>query len=238
MTFTGAWRQKQMTADAYERLHTAGADHVRDSTDPNPSWELPGDLTTGVPEFMEDSEHPDIGWLVIDTQGVSSDVTDYQSHDAADSPRVAPDEGASRQGAYASPVMQSYDERYLSTRFEGLATSPVSDESRRRGMNADALNNPEGFRLGWVEQSLIDRKFYQGERVHDRRLVSPNTAYSGTGQPMQPVPFGNPFASFARIITSANQKPLLRRQPPTIDETIVTDGSEDTYDAYPDWVAG
>lgn len=238
MAFTGAWRQRAMTVDPYEKLHTAGSDHIRDATDPNPTWEAPGDLASGVPDFVEDSEHPDMYWLVADTPGVYIDVTDYESHEAPDSPMVAPDQGASRQGAYGPPVMQSHDERYLSTRFEGLSTSPVSDEARRRGLNADPLNNPEGFRWGWVEQYTVDRKFYQGERVHDRRLNLPNTAFEDTGQPAQPGSFGNPFASLARIITSVNQKPMIRRQPPTIDETIVTDGSEDTYEAYPDWVAG
>lgn len=239
MAFTGAWRQRAMSPDPYEKLHTAGADHVRDSTDPNPTWELSGDLTTGVPEFIEDSDHPDISWLVIDTAGVTYDMTDYQSHEAPDSPRVAPDEGASRQRGYGPPVLQSHDTRYLAPRFEGLATAPVNNIANQRGLNADPVNNPEGFRFGWVEQYWVDRKFYEGERVHDRRLLTPNTAYVDTGQPSQPVPFGNPFASLARIITSANQRPMIRRQPPTIDETIVTDGSDDTYaNDYPEWVTG
>lgn len=239
MAFTGAWRQRAMSVDPYEKLHTAGSDHVRDAMDPNPVWESPGDLSSGVPAFIEDSEHPHIDWLVADTGGVYVDVTDYESHEAPDSPMVAPDEGASRQRGYAPPVMQSHDERYLSTRFEGLSTSPVNNIANQRGLNADPVNNPEGFRYGWVEQHTVDRKLYVGERVHDRRLNLPNTVYIDTGQPAQPVTFGNPFASLARIITSANQKPLIRRQPPTIDETIVSDGSEDTYaDTYPDWVAG
>lgn len=238
MAFTGAWRAKQFSVDPLEKLHTAGADHVSDATDPNPTWDAPGDLDQ-VPEYVSGDypENPD--WLYADTSGVVVDVTDYQSHDAPDSPMTAPDEGASREGVFAPPVLQSHDERYLGTRFEGLATSPVSDAALRRGLNADPLNNPEGFRYGWVSQTFVDRKMYDPERIHDRRLITPNTASVVADQPGQPVPWGNPFSGLARAITSVSQKPMIRREPPPIDQSEVSDGTEDLYDAHEtDWVAG
>lgn len=238
MAFTGAWRQKQFSVDPYEKLHTAGADHVKDASDPNPTWDAPGDLSEGLPEFISGDypENPD--WLFADTPGVVLDITDYQSHDAPRSPMTAPDEGASRENNFEPPLLQAHDERYLSTRFEGLATSPVSDAALRRGLNADPLNNPDGFRLGWVEQTFVDRKMYDPERVHDRRLNQVNTADVVMDQPAQPVPWGSPFAGLARAMTTISQRPMIRREPPPIDESVTTDGSEDTYDAYPEWVAG
>lgn len=237
MSFTGAWRAKQFYVDPYERLHTAGVDHVRDTSDPNPTWDAPGDLTGGLPEYL--TEFPDADWLHADTPGVVMDMTPAHDHDVqGTSAMTAPDQGASRENNFTAPVLQASDERYLSARFEGIATSPVSDAALRRGFNADPINNPEGFRLGWVEQSFVDRKMYDPTRVHDRRLLTPNTAEVVHDQPGQPVPFGNPFAAMARALTTVNQKPMIRREPPPIDESIVTDGSDQGYDAYTDWVAG
>ncbi len=238
MTFTGAWRARQFSVDPYERLHTAGADHVADSKDPNPTWIAPGDLDQ-VPEYVSGDYPEDPDWLFADTPGVWVDATNYESHEAPDSPMVAPDEGAARQAGFAPPVLQSYDERYLGVRFEGIDKSPVNDAQLRRGLNADPINNPEGFRLGWVEQNFVDRKMYDPERIHDRRLNLPNTADVVANQPGQPVPFGNPFAGLARAITSVSQRPMIRREPPPIDESVVDDGSENTYDATEtDWVVG
>ena len=236
MTFTGAWRARQFTTDPPERLHTAGADHVKDMGDPNPTWNTPGDLDQ-VPEYVSE-DYPEDAWLFADTTGVAIDMTDYQSHYAPHSPMTAPDEGASREAMYEPPVLQSHDERYLHTRFEGLTSSPVPTEALRRGLNGDPLNNPEGFRAGYVDQDWVDRKMYDPERVHDRRLNLPNTADIVADQPGQPVPWGNPFAGMARAITNVNQSPMIRREPPPISESVTTDGSEDVYDAYPEWVAG
>ena len=237
MAFTGAWRARQFSVDPYEKLHTAGADHVADARDPNPVWVAPGDLAQ-VPGYISE-DYPEPEFLFADTPGVWIDQTDYESHDAPASPMVAPDEGAALEALFEPPVLQASDERYLSARFEGLDTSPVSDAALRRGLNADPINNPDGFRRGWVQQTFVDRKMRDPERIHDRRLNLPNTADLVADQPGQPVPFGNPFSALARAITSVSQKPMIRREPPPIDESVVTDGSEDTYDATEtQWVAG
>lgn len=238
MTFTGAWRARQFTVDPPERLHTAGADHVADSGDPNPTWNAPGNLDQ-VPEYVSD-DYPEQMWLYADTPGVTLDTTDYTSHDAPRSAITAPDQGADDQALFEPPLLQSHDERYLHSRFEGLGESPVPTEALRRGLNGDPINNPDGFRRGYVDQNFVDRKMYDPVRVHDRRLNLPNTADIVHDQPGQPVPWGNPFPGLARAITTVNQRPMIRREPPPISESVTTDGSEDTYDAatYPDWVAG
>ncbi len=237
MGFTGGWRARQFYVDPPEALHTAAPEHGdRDTPDPNPVWDAPGDLDQ-VPEYA--SQNPDEPWFYAETGGVQFDSTSGADHDVVgESAMDARDEGASRQRNFVAPVLQSHDERYLSPRFEGLATSPVPDAALRRGLNADPINNPDGFRLGWVMQTFVDRKMYDPERVHDRRLLTPNTAYAETNQPGQPVTFGNPFASMARAITNIAQKPMIRREPPPIDESELTDGADQPYDDYPDWVAG
>lgn len=235
MTFTGAWRARNFSVDPYERLHTAGADHVADAQDPNPTWETPGELDQ-TPVWVAD--YPENDFLFAETAGITLDNTDYQSHDAPPSARTAVDQGAATDALFEPPLLQAHDERYLSSRFEGIGESPVATEALRRGLNGDPLNNPEGFRRGYVDQNFVDRKLYDPVRIHDRRLNLPNTADVVTDQPGQPVPWGNPFNGLARAITNVNQKPMIRRQPQPIDVSEVSDGSEDVYDAYPDWVAG
>lgn len=238
MAFTGGWRARQFSVDPYEKLHTAGSDHVADSKDPNPTWIAPGDLDQ-VPTYLDDYPETDYFYFA-ETTGITFDNTDYESHETtSDSAITATDQGAAREALFEPPLLQAHDERYLSARFEGVATSPVPDVALRRGLNADPVNNPEGFRLGWVEQNWVDRKMYDPERIHDRRLNLVNTADVDQNQPGQPVPFGNPFASLARAITTVAQKPMIRREPPPISESVVTDGSEDMYDATEtDWVVG
>lgn len=238
MAFTGGWRARQFVVDPYEKLHTAGSDHTADSKDPNPTWNVPGDLDQ-VPAYMSE-DYPDPDYFFADTHGVTLDNTDYESHETTgDSAMTATDQGAAREALYEPPVLQAHDERYMSARFEGVATSAVSDAALRRGLNADPINNPEGFRLGWVEQNWVDRKMYDPERIHDRRLNLVNTADVVANQPGQPVPWGNPFSGLARAITNVTQKPMIRREPPPLSESVVTDGSEDTYDANEtDWVVG
>jgi hypothetical protein len=87
---------------------------------------------------------------------------------------------------------------------------------------------------------VVDRKMYDAERMTDERLITANTA---TGIDDQPVPanpgaYNTPFSSLARILTTVNQKPMMRRQPPAMDQSVITDGAEDLYDAESDWVIG
>lgn len=238
MAFSGGWSRRHFYSEPiYDKLHVVGPEHSdRETADPNPVWDAPGDLDV-TPEYM--SEYPDADWLWADTPGVSIDMTP-DSHDTYGGTVLnAPDQGAAREATYAAPQVQEYRERYLAYRFEDIAESPVSDASLRRGLTADPLNNPDGFRRGWVEQNTVDRKFMIGERFHDRRLNTVNTATVGEDGPPVPSTSGNPFRAMARAITDVAQKPMIRREPPPPDVDIVSDGSEDLYaDENPNWVVG
>lgn len=235
--FTGGWTRRKTYAEPLsDKLHVVGMEHAdRSTADPNPVWDAPGNLDQ-TPEWMAD--YPDADWLHADTPGVALDMTPDTHDTYAGSAMTAPDQGASRERNYEPPVVQEYRERYLAERFEGLAESTVSNDALRRGLNADPINNPQGFRRGWVEQTFVDRKFMIGERFHDRRLVQVNTAYDGGDGPPVESTSGNPFRVLARAITNVAQKPMIRREPVPVDTSEVTDGSEDTYDAYDNWVAG
>lgn len=237
MGWMGGWGA-QFYTDPVERLHVADPSHSdRNTEDPNPVWDAPVDFAELTPAYIDDV--PEMDWLVTDAPGIVLDMTSDDSHEAASSAITAPNEGAARQAVFAPPVFQAWDERYESRRFQGLDKSPVSDASLRRGLNADPINNPEGFRLGYVDQTFVDRKLYDPERVHDRRLLQPNLPATEVNQP---VPEGansytSPFTSLARAITTVNQRPQVRRQPPAIDESILSDGTDEGYSSMPDWVA-
>lgn len=159
------------------------------------------------------------------------------------------DYGSSRKSNYDTPPFQAADERYLSWRFDGFGPVelPALAGGGQRGLNSYAVNNPplesyggQGYRFGWVEQFAVDRKMYDPTRVNDERLIQPNTATEIDNQPVpgDPGPYNVPFNSLARILTTVNQKPMMRRQPPAMDQSIMTDGTDDVYDSDNDWVIG
>lgn len=158
------------------------------------------------------------------------------------------DQGATRRTTYAPPPLQFASEEYGGARFDGFGPVPVSDDARRRGLNGDEVNNPplesyqgRGYRWGWVEQQWVDRKFFVGERVHDARVVMSNLATVADDQPppAKGNPYTSPFRSLAKGVTRTWQTPMQRREPPTISESIVVDGSEAAPSPIVgDWVVG
>lgn len=252
--FGSAWREKAFYTDPDERLHVADPAHSQVTGDPNPIWNTPADIND-QPDYLYD-EDAVVGDFVSDATGMVFDTTPY-NHSEGGEFGVTPgdvataqsnasvagrDFGASRQDNYAAPILQDSTTRYISPRFEGLEGTSVAPVALVRGLNSDPANNPEGFRRGWVEQTFTDRRMYDPERTHDRRLLTPNTAYVETDQAAIPGTSGSPFSTLARSITNVNQRPMLRREPVSMSQSIETDGSEQPeymYDAQPsDWVAG
>lgn len=161
----------------------------------------------------------------------------------------ATDYGAARAHVYDTPPFQAADERYLAERVEGFGPIelPALAGGGQRGLNSYAVNNPglesyggRGFRFGFTEMFAVDRKMYDPERVHDERLILANTAQEIDDQPVpgNAGPYNGPFSSLARILTTVNQRPMMRRQPPAIDQSIMADGADDVYDASSEWVIG
>jgi hypothetical protein len=159
------------------------------------------------------------------------------------------DYGAARKHVYDTPPFQATDERYLGWYEEGFGPVelPALAGGGQRGLNSYGVNNPgmdsyggHGYRFGWTEKMAVDRKMYDPVRINDERLIQPNTATEIDDQPVpgDAGPYNPPFTSLARIIATVNQKPMMRRQPPAMDQSIMTDGTDDTYDADNDWVIG
>lgn len=159
------------------------------------------------------------------------------------------DLGAARKHVYDTPPFQGFDERYLGGYVEGFGPVelPALAGGGQRGLNSYPVNNPglemyggRGYRYGWGEWQTVDRKMYDPERVHDERLITANTATELDDQPVPDGagPYNGPFSSLSRILTTVNQTPMMRRQPPAMDQSIMGDGADDVYDADSDWVIG
>jgi hypothetical protein len=177
--------------------------------------------------------------------GAPADV--HQAHASALSHGT--DFGAARKHVYDTPPFQAFDERYRAERVEGLGPVelPALAGGGQRGLNSYGVNNPglesyggRGFRYGFTEMFTVDRRMYDPTRVNDERLITANTATSIDDQPVpeDPGPYNAPFTSLSRILTTVNQSPMLRRSPPAFDQSIMTDGSDDVYDAESEWVIG
>lgn len=152
------------------------------------------------------------------------------------------DYGGDRASTYGAPPLQAHDERYESVRFDGVGPVQLNPQVFTRGLNGLADNNPDGFRLGHIEQHWVDRKLYVGERVHDFRILTPNTPYVETDSapPADASVYNSPFSSLARMVTTVNQRPMIRREAPPASQGDVTDGTEslytDPYSAGSEWV--
>lgn len=277
-SFGGGWLRKQFQVTPPELLHTADDRHaINEPGDPTVgAWAGPPILATDPAPYLADAGYVDV-W-VVDTPGSVMDLTPWDHEQGYGGPNfgegftgptgVTPgdlayqnasarahgtDYGSARKSSYDVPPMQAWDERYVSTRIEGVG--PVGDliptlaGGGQRGLNGLSVNNPalesyegKGYRWGWIEQFMVDRKFYEGQRVHDERLNLPNVAEFETDAP---VPEGagaynSPFDVMARAITTVNQRPMVRRLPPPIDQSITDDAEfaeESPY--YSDsWVVG
>lgn len=255
MAYTGAW--KQSTDFYYDPLH--GKVHTADrrhadvaETDPVAFvYTAPLGLDyvdEHVPEFLGTE------W-VIETPGRIGDQTP-DTHAGGDTgqmyatelgmqedsqKRHGVDYGASREGNYGEPIFRLATEKNEMVWRDGATPEPpttVNPVALQRGLNGLPENNPDGFRAGHIEWWRPDRKFFEGWRNTDARPLVPNTAMTATPTPPVPTQFGNPFNSFARAMTTINQRPMLRRDPTPISEQIMTDGSYGP-DAYAgDWVVG
>ena len=259
MAYTGGWRaHTEFYKEPGTPLHTADPAHSTPGSQQIGEFAYEAPPSDPAPDYM--TEYPGQEWVVVDTPGLVLDstpvshtegltavahATDLEMQHAATASHAV-DQGAGRAGVYATPPMQFHDERYLDARFEGLGPVVQDPIVTRRGLNGLPENNPpdseggmpHGFRLGWVMQNFVDRKFAIGERVHDQRMLTPNTAWAPADQPAGNNQYTSPFDGLARGLPTTWSRPMLRRNPPPVSEDMVTDGSEDVYPTLDDWVVG
>lgn len=247
---SGQWlRSAYVQAD--RTLHTADPAHAITDTTPAESWTYDG------PPMQETAYlTPYIGeeWVVqtggapvipdqTATDGVPSAV---QPTDLAYVDMVMPSHSAStgttlvQNSAHGTP-MTFYDERTLVPRVQTNVDTQVSTVALQRGLNGLPENNPEGYREGYDTQVWVDRHLAIGERVHDHRVVTPNTAEAPVNAPPAGNPYTPPFASLARAIVDVRQTPEMRRDPITPNDAVMAAQPPDVgglYPAYANWVVG
>jgi hypothetical protein len=248
-----AWREKAFYVENPETLHVADPAHDEDQGDPNKTWGAPAEVNN-QPDYLYADDAVVGDYFAADGGGMFIDSTPNDHQDGGEFEVTKLDSietieaaartggrsyGADRMDVFAVPPMQDATTRYLSNRIEGVGFAGVAPTALVRGLNANPENNPEGFRRGWVEQSFVDRKFYEGQRFHDRRLLTPNVATIADDQPPVEGTSGSPFRGLQRAFSSVSQNPMIRREPPSMSESVTTDGTEQTYDMQPsDWVTG
>lgn len=227
MAFTGGWRLNATYQTDERATHTADPAHLHTGPDEGvqaQTYQTPAMLDPGPVGDFPGMEY------VVNTTGRVIDTSDQRSHQRDDA-----DHGAAIAGVYGEPMTRFADERYITERFEGNTVPDVNPVALQRGRNGLTENNPDGFRLGWVERYFENRKFPIGERVHDHRIIYPDLPQFDEGAPpisagAYPVPFG----SLSRNITSVNQTPQSRREPPPMFGDLIVDGAP----WYPSVVGG
>lgn len=265
MAFSGAWLRSNGPFEYVDmqRVHTADPAHGEVSeVDPNsPGYTAPAGTTQtgfGIPdhEWMggqgitleySPQEH-DLG---IGEHAAPSDPyiggSGLGGGELTRTQRTMPVHAQSY-GAdleYNSPPMQFATERYGTIRSDGLGATPVTGTGWRGTFgNSTPENNPSvpgwplGFRLGSDLMVVgVDRKFYLGERYHDRHVTSPNDAGAPTRQTRGtgPSPYLSPFDAARRAITRAWNTPAQLESPPDFSNDITSNAPTDGTTAMPDW---
>lgn len=235
MTYSGAWLRNAYVDPKSGYVPTADPAHGDTKDVP------PGEYAYAAPPLTETAaigEYPGAEW-VAHTLGTVIDRTNYESHEAPSGPDAhAVNEGAAHQGYYSQYApTQAAGEAYRSVSFQSNGPVSVSPVALQRGLNGLSVNNPDGFPVGsqQVNDFWVDRKFMVGERVHDRRVMTPNTAAHATNVPAADDDSINarPFASLARPMTRVWQRPEFRREPPSVSDDLQTDGTGMSQPMYP-----
>lgn len=238
MVYAGAWLRNAYKDPTAAPVHTADPAHGV-TVDPGPApyaHQSPPLTEVGPVGALPGSE-----WVVC-TAGTVIDHTDYESHEASTA-----DSGAARQGLYAQPPTQFADEHYMDSRFVSVVDAhggqQISPTALRRGMNSLPENNPDGFPPGQeqVNTFQVQRGFAVGERVHDQRVNTPNTAYAQQNAP--PPPNGNlyspMFASLAKPFQRVYQTPVMRREPPSVSDDLLNEpNTAPSEPVVSSWVVG
>ena len=113
---------------------------------------------------------------------------------------------------------------------------PSGDEGTVRALRGDnslAVNNPDGYRVGYRVQRWYERRIPMHYRRYELRVVRNKLADTARQSP--PLAQGNRYASpFATVVSGrkrTQQGPVQRRTPRPWDELAVADGTETDQDS-------
>jgi hypothetical protein len=253
MAYSGGWKNRAYIEPGRAIYQPDPAHAALDTPDPNAfTYDAPplpdagyGQEFTGMEVFVQ------LPGVTLDTtpdnhdgDGVGHPTRLDDQEMQADSERAhGTNYGASRKSNFYPGPFDFAGEHQVHTIVGGLdvGSTAVNTVALQRGLNGLAENNPEGFRPGQTELWRFDRKFYEGERRHDQRVVTLNTAYQPSNVPPPSrekfTPYSSPFGSLARPLTRVWQRPEVRRDPTGLSEGITTDGAADYSDPIgSEWV--
>jgi hypothetical protein len=262
---TGSWKQaRTFLTDPATALHEIDPRHFggQEPEDTNnPSWQNPDPAPAGgvSPDYMVDYVGNE--WYPYNAYGADFDHTPHDSSvgyagssgEGMTDAQNRAEAGAAHEMGYGASVQSNVgnaltlrpvdqaDERYVVERFESDRAVQLNPAVASRGFNGQSLNSDEALiRPGLVEMPFVHRKMLApAQRVHDARLYTPNTATVPTDAPPVPTPWGNPYSKLARAMTRTWQTPMVRRDPPPMDEQLVEDGADAQYAVVGDeWVIG
>jgi hypothetical protein len=234
--YSGAWLRSAYVDPKAAYVPTASAEHGQDQGEGTHAY---AHQAPALPEPGSSETFVGMSWLdsVTNMLGTVIDRTSGESHDAPEGPGAhAVNEGAARAGYFSDRAATQFaGETYATVNFDSTPSPGVSNVALRRGMNSLPENNPEGFPLGraQVNDFAVFRKFAVGQRRHDRRVITPNTATapSNVPAPDRGNVMTSPYDSLARPFQRIFQRPGLRREPPSASDDLQTEATPQP--AYP-----
>lgn len=245
--YSGAWRdQSNYMVRALAPNPGVDPAHSRiDAPDEGsrpPSGAPPLDLAPMYATEPEDAAYA----YAIDTPGLVLDM-EPPGHNTGDlsGPVPNPAHRINRGG----PARQHHEERFLRQHDEHPQTTRVETTPDRmgdptvatlRGDNSLPQNNPEGYRYGWIVWRRTNRRMFQmgPELRHTERLLRPTLAAAASDSPtsLNPGRYASPYGTLTKFIESRLQFPILRRNPPEVQENVTDDGMSTADDQFMDWV--
>jgi hypothetical protein len=239
--YSGAWRRAQYF-EAPEAVHTVDSEHQVRGQLHDPQTDAWTAERVSLPPGLDAYTDREADEAQVTTPGLVIDRSDYS--EAGHQHRGTHDEdlGAARAQNWAEKGIRGPNETYRQqsvTSFRPENMQPT-DENLRRGVNSHPMNNPplemydgEGFRIGTWDFAERGRLRQYLSRVlrsdHGIRPVSPNTTYVPPERAdVREVPL---WSSLARSILQTEKRPMLRRAPPSIGETLIEDGGPSPDDA-------
>jgi hypothetical protein len=257
--YTGAWRNATAYSDrALPPGPGVDPSHMRPE-DPDP-----GTVVAGYPRVdyapLYLTQQPDDSYafeldtpgLILDTEPITHDAGDPDVYHPAPvqgansrSPDVAAhalDRGAQLLQIHQEPAMRASDERPVTERWEQAPIENPSLVAIQRGTNSLDVNNPEGFRNGWLVKRFYHRELPHEWQKHTERALYPAGAAAAVVSPAMTAAQSNrytsPFPWRSFYGTKNLQFPIMRRQPPELAADQTDDGTSGVSDIPGDWTVG
>lgn len=238
-TYAGRWRDRGTYVDQATGPGGASPDlHMTYDDDP-----LAGSRPPAVPARAD-----------IAPPGITDDMTGYD----VDAPAAArgllldmspedhgfmgshsDDRGAPNRQLFRRPMTHQHDEtRETAIRYEITPVSSGSAVGVLRGTNSLPVNNPEGFRFGWYQQNITNRRLWTKFRRHTLpglRVALATTPGYESPQPGDGSRYTSPFNLLVSSRRRTAKDPTQRRVPRPWDEDLITDGTVAPAPAFESW---